>query len=263
MGGEDADKPLRERTALVTGGSRGIGRTIAEHLAVSGARVVVTSRKLSALDEVAAALPGEGHLAVAMDLADADATATGIETILERTGGVDILIANAGIAESKPYRNTDDAMWERMMAVNATGVMRLCRALLPRMAKAGWGRAVIVASNAGLTGYAYSSAYCASKHAVLGYMRAVALEIAKTPVTINAVCPGWVDTDMAREAVQRIADTTGKSAEEARSALERMSPQRRWVEPEEVAAVVAMLCSHEARSIHGQALAIDGGQTMR
>lgn len=256
-------RQLAGRTALVTGGSRGIGRAIAERLAGEGARVVVASRDRAALEQVAAALPGDGHLAVAMDLGDARATDEALAGAFERAGAIDILVANAGIAESLPYHRTDDAMWDRMMTVNATSVARLCRAVLPRMVVAGWGRAVIVASNAGLTGYAYSSAYCASKHAVLGYMRAVALEIAKTPVTINAVCPGWVDTDMAQAAVTRIADKTGKSERDARGALEDMSPQGRWVEPQEVAGVVAMLCGEDARSIHGQALAIDGGQVMR
>jgi 3-hydroxybutyrate dehydrogenase len=209
--------------------------------------------------EVAGSLPGEGHTAVEMDLADA----ASIDAALAVIGDVHVLINNAGIAESKPYQRTDDEMWQRMMDVNALGPMRLCRALMPKMVEAGFGRVVMVASNAGIVGYPYSSAYCASKHAVLGYMRAVALEVARTPVTINAVCPGWVDTDMAGVAVERIANKTGKSAEDARKALEKMSPQNRWVTPEEVAEVVSMLCGHEARSIHGQAIAIDGGQVMR
>lgn len=254
---------LEGRTALVTGGSRGIGRSIAERLAAAGARLVVSSRKLAALEKVAEALPGEGHLAIAMDLGDAAATQRGVDEVLAAAGQIDILVANAGIAESKPFNRTDDEMWDRMMTVNATSVARLCRALVPPMTSRDYGRAVIVASNAGLTGYGYSSAYCASKHAVIGYMRAVAIEIAKSPVTINAVCPGWVDTDMARDAVRRIADKTGKSAEDARGALEKMSPQNRWVQPEEVAEVVAMLCGDGAKSIHGQAVAIDGGQTLR
>jgi NAD(P)-dependent dehydrogenase (short-subunit alcohol dehydrogenase family) len=254
---------LAGRTALVTGGSRGIGRSIAERFAQLGAKVVLASRSLPALEEVAASLPNDGHRAVAMDLGDAAGTARAIDEVREAAGHIDILVANAGIAESKPYHRTDDEMWERMMTVNATSVARLCRAFIPDMVKSTWGRVVVVASNAGLTGYAYSSAYCASKHAVIGYMRAVALEIARTPVTINAVCPGWVDTDMARTAVQRIADKTGKSMDDARGALEKMSPQGRWVEPREVATMVAMLCGEDARSIHGQALAIDGGQVMR
>ncbi len=263
MSSEPTAGELAGRTALVTGASRGIGLVIAERLARLGARVVATARSRDALEQVVAALPGEGHFALPLDLGDGAATEDALTRLAGRVDGVDVLVANAGIAESAPYHHTDDAMFERMMAVNATSVTRLCRALVPRMVERGFGRVVIVASNAGLTGYAYSSAYCASKHAVLGYMRAVALELAKTPVTINAVCPGWVNTDMARAAVQRIADKTGKSAASAKGALEKMSPQGRWVEPEEVAAAVAMLVGHDARSIHGQALAIDGGQVMR
>jgi NAD(P)-dependent dehydrogenase (short-subunit alcohol dehydrogenase family) len=130
------------------------------------------------------------------------------------------------------------------------------------MIAGGFGRVVNVASNAGLTGYAYSTAYCASKHAVVGMTRALAMEVARTPVTVNAVCPGWVATRLVDEAVERIVTKTGRSVEDARRSLEAMSPQRRMVEPDEVAHVVAMLCSDEARSVHGQAIAIDGGQVM-
>jgi NAD(P)-dependent dehydrogenase (short-subunit alcohol dehydrogenase family) len=251
------------RTALVTGASRGIGRAVALRLAGEGARVVLAARDGAALEGVRAELPGSDHVVVRMDLADAGATAAALAEVRERAGRVDVLVANAGIAESKPYHRTDDATWERIMAVNATAVMRLCRELVPPMVEAGFGRVVVVASNAAVTGYAYSSAYCASKHAVLGYLRAVALEIARTPVTINAVCPGWVDTQMASDAVANIAAKTGKSAAEAKGALERMSPQGRMVQPEEVAALCAMLVRDEARSIHGQAIALDGGQVMR
>ena len=246
----------------MTGASRGIGAAIARHLAAEGAHVVLASRSRPQLEAVRDSLEGDGHAIVEMDLASAGHTQEAIGAV-KQLGSIDILVANAGIAASAPYHRTDDEMFERMMTINATSVARLCRAFVPGMVDDGWGRVVIVASNAGLTGYAYSSAYCASKHAVLGYMRAVALEIARTPVTMNAVCPGWVDTDMAREAVDRIAEKTGKSATEAQKALEKMSPQGRWVAPQEVAACVAMLCSDEAKSIHGQALAIDGGQVMR
>jgi NAD(P)-dependent dehydrogenase (short-subunit alcohol dehydrogenase family) len=173
------------------------------------------------------------------------------------------LVANAGIAESAPFERTADEAWERMMSINATSVFRLCRALVPPMIEAGWGRVVVVASNAGLVGYPYSSAYCASKHAALGFMRAMALEVAKSAVTVNAVCPGWVDTDMAAQAVANIADKTGKSSADAKRALERMSPQQRMVTPVEVASLVSYLCHPDAGSIHGQALALDGGQVMR
>ena len=250
---------LGGRTALVTGASRGIGRAIAERLALEGARVVVSARSAEQLASVVSALPGEGHRAVSMDVGDGDSIAKGLAEI----GQVDVLVPNAGIAASAPYHRTDDAMWDEALRVNATGVFRLCRGLVPAMVKARSGRVVIIASNAGLTGYAYTSAYCASKHAVIGMMRAIALEIAESGVTINAVCPGWVDTDMATRAIDRIAAKTGKPASEARATLEAMSPQRRMVQADEVASLVAFLCSDEARGIHGQALAIDGGQVMK
>lgn len=246
-------------TALVTGASRGIGRAIAERLARDGARVVVSARSTEQLASLVEALPGSGHRAVPMDVGDAASIAKGLAEI----GSVDVLVANAGIAASAPYHRTDDAMWDEALRVNATGVFRLCRALVPAMVKARRGRVIIVASNAGLTGYAYTSAYCASKHAVIGMMRSIALEIAESGVTINAVCPGWVDTDMATRAIDRIAAKTGKPASEARATLEAMSPQRRMVQADEVASLVAFLCSDEARGIHGQALALDGGQVMK
>ncbi len=175
---------------------------------------------------------------------------------------VDILVNNAGAAESAPLDRTTDELWDRMLAVNAGGPFALCRALVPPMIARGWGRVVNVASNAGLTGYAYSTAYCASKHALVGMTRAIAMEVARTPVTVNAVCPGWVSTQLVDETIERIVEKTGRTAAEARRSLEAMSPQRRLVEADEVAHVVAMLCAEGARSVHGQAIAVDGGQVM-
>ncbi|MEM1031439.1 MAG: SDR family NAD(P)-dependent oxidoreductase [Myxococcota bacterium] len=251
---------LEGRVALVTGASRGIGAAIARRLAAEGARVVVSARNEAALRAIAADVDG---VPVPMDVADPASTGAALDRIAAEVGRVDILVPNAGISSSAPYARTTDDAWERMMTVNATAVMRQCRRLIPAMVDAGWGRVVIVASNAGLMGYAYTSAYCASKHAVLGYMRAVALEIATSPVTINAICPGWVDTPMLAQAVDNIVAATGKSREDARSALARMSPQRRFVAPEEVAAWVFASCRADARSLHGQAIALDGGQVMR
>jgi NAD(P)-dependent dehydrogenase (short-subunit alcohol dehydrogenase family) len=250
---------LTGKTALVTGGGRGIGRAVAERLAREGARVVVTGRTVVEIEAVAAAL---GGFAVPMDVSDRASIAAALAAVSERAGRVDVLVNNAGAAESAPFGRTSDELWDRMMAVNATSAFTLCRALLPAMVEAGWGRVVTVASNAGLTGYAYSAAYCAAKHAVIGMTRAIAMEIARTQVTINAVCPGWVDTGLLDEAVDRIVKKTGRSPDEARRSLAEMSPQRRLVAPIEVASVVAMLCSDEARSIHGQAIAVDGGQVM-
>ncbi|MCA9621203.1 MAG: SDR family oxidoreductase [Myxococcales bacterium] len=250
------------RLALVTGASRGIGRAIAERLAADGLRVIASARSLASVEEVVASLAGSGHQALAMDLGDPASLGAGLAS-LAALGRVDVLVNNAGIAESAPYDRTDDAAWDRMMQVNARAPMQLCRALVPAMVEAGWGRVVTVASNAGLTGYAYSSAYCASKHAVIGYQRALALEVARAGVTVNAVCPGWVETEMAERAVTNIASKTGRTYEDAKKALERMSPQGRMTRPDEVAALVAMLASDDAANIHGQALAIDGGQVMQ
>ncbi|MEQ9320760.1 MAG: SDR family oxidoreductase [Polyangiaceae bacterium] len=253
---------MQQRVALVTGASRGIGRSIAQRLAADGMRIVAAARSEGALGELVSEL-GDDHHAVRMDVADGGSIDTAIAQIHDRVGAVDVLVNNAGIAESCPYSRTDDDAWERHMAINALGPMRLCRALVPAMVEGGWGRVVTIASNAGLVGYAYSSAYCASKHAIIGYQRALALEVAKGGVTVNAVCPGWVDTEMAARAVANIAKKTGRSDEDAKKALTRMSPQGRMTRPEEVADLVAMLCSEAASNIHGQAIAIDGGQVMQ
>ncbi len=251
---------LDGRVALVTGASRGIGAAVSRRLAAAGAKVVVCARSEGPLSELASEL---GGVAIPMDVADAAAIEKGLDRVEAEVGRVDIFVPNAGISASAPYQRTTDEMWDRMMTINAMAVMRQCRRLVPPMVEAGFGRVVIVASNAGLTGYAYTSAYCASKHAVLGYMRGVALELARTAVTINAVCPGWVDTPMLDQALDNIVASTGKTKEDARKTLAKMSPQRRFVVPEEVAEQVLMLCHEHSRSVHGQALALDGGQVMR
>lgn len=252
---------LAGRTALITGGGRGIGRAIAERLSALGARVVVSGRTEAEITEAAAALAG---LALPMDLADRASIARGLQTLKEDLGvaRVDVLVNNAGTAESAPVGKTSDELWDRMMAVNVHAAFALMRALVPPMTEAGFGRVINVASNAGLTGYAYSTAYCASKHALIGVTRAVALEVARSNVTVNALCPGWVETRMLGEAIARIAGKTGRGEDEARRALASMSPQQRMVTPAEVAHLAALLCADEARSIHGQAIAIDGGQVM-
>lgn len=247
------------RTALVTGGGRGIGRAIALALAEAGHRVVVTGRTQRELDAVA---EETGGLAVIVDLADRAAIARAVEEIGERAGHVDILINNAGVAESAPLGRSSDELWDRAFAINTTAVFLLSRAFVPAMVKAGWGRVVNVASNAGLTGYAYTAAYCASKHAVIGLTRAIALEVASAGVTVNAVCPGWVDTQMTAESIARIAQKTGRSEREARASLEAMSPQRRLMTVDEVAHAVLSLLPDAARGIHGQAIVVDGGQVL-
>lgn len=247
---------LAGKLALVTGGGRGIGAAIARRLAGAGAQVVVCGRKQADLDGVAREIGGR---AVLVDLMDRPAT----DAMLAELGQVDVLVNNAGAAESAPLERTDDAMWDRIVELDATAPFRVTRALVPRMVKAGWGRVVNVASNAGVSGYGYTAAYCAAKHAMVGMTRALAIDLARTGVTINALCPGWVDTQMAHEAVARIADKTGRSIDEARAQLAAMSPQRRLIAPEEVAHAALMLCADEARGIHGQALVIDGGAVLK
>lgn len=248
------------RVALVTGGGKGIGEAIARKLASNGATVAVVGRDAEPLARVASEI---GGLALEADVTDASAMDAAIARAERELGPVAIAVANAGISASLPLAATDDATWERIMAVNATAPFRLARALVPKMVEAGWGRMIFVASNAGLSGYAYTSAYCASKHAVVGLMRALAVEIARTNVTANAVCPGFVDTEMATRAATNIAAKTKRSADDARHILEALSPQRRLMTVDEVAHVVAMLAHDDARGVHGQAIAIDGAQTMR
>lgn len=250
---------LAGKTALVTGGGRGIGRAIAERLAAANARVVVTGRTTAEIEEVATAI---GGIALRCDMADRASIESFLAALAIQTKHVDILIANAGVAESAPFGATTDEQWDRMMAVNATAPFLLARALVPGMVQAGWGRVVVVASNAGRIGYAYTSGYCASKHAAVGLVRALATETARAGVTVNAVCPGWVATQMVDDAAARIADKTGRDVDQAMRDLKAMSPQRRLIEPSEVASLVAMLCTDEARGIHGQAIPLDGGQVM-
>jgi NAD(P)-dependent dehydrogenase (short-subunit alcohol dehydrogenase family) len=250
------DQILAGKLALVTGGGRGIGAAIARSLAAAGARVLVCGRTKPDLDAVAKEI---GGVALRVDLADRAAT----DEVLASTGHVDVLVNNAGVAESAPLERTDDALWDRILELDVTAAFRITRALAPAMIKAGFGRIINVASNAGVSGYGYSVAYCAAKHAMVGMTRALAIDLARTGVTINALCPGWVETQMAEEAVTRIAAKTGRSLDEARTQLAQMSPQRRMITPEEVAHAALMLCGHGARGIHGQTIVIDGGAVMK
>jgi NAD(P)-dependent dehydrogenase (short-subunit alcohol dehydrogenase family) len=248
---------LAGKLALVTGGGRGIGAACARALACAGAKVIVCGRKQADLDAVAKEI---GGIAIACDVANRAA----LDRMLrDMPGRVDVLVNNAGIAESASLDRTSDELWDRILEIDATAPFRLIRALVPAMVKAGWGRVINIASNAGVSGYGYSAAYCAAKHAMVGFTRALAIDLARTGVTINALCPGWVHTQMSDEAVARIAAKTGRSAEEARATLENMSPQRRMIEPEEVAHAALMLCADASRGIHGQTIVIDGGAILK
>lgn len=244
------------KRALVTGGGRGIGAAIARKLAAHGVRVVVCGRSRGEIDAIASEVDG---VAITADLLDRAST----DAMLGQVGPIDILVNNAGVAESASLERTDDALWDRIMELDATAPFRITRALVPGMIERGWGRVVNIASNAGVSGYGYTAAYCAAKHAMVGMTRALAIDLARTGVTINAICPGWVETAMSDDAVARIAAKTGRSLEEARASLANMSPQRRMITTAEVAHAATMLCADDARGIHGQTIVIDGGAILK
>lgn len=259
---------LAGRTAVVTGAGRGIGQAVARSLAEAGAAVVVAARTGREIEAVAAEISGEGHRALAVrcdvtDPASVERLAEEASRLAEDAGGtVDILVNNAGAAHSAPVHKTELEDWNRMLAVNATGTFLCTRALLPGMMERGWGRIVNVASVAGLTGARYIAAYAASKHAVIGLTRCTAAETAARGVTVNAVCPGYVDTPMTTESLRRIAEKTGRSAEEALQAILAGTPQKRLIQPTEVAHAVLSLCHEEARGINGGSIVIDGGELL-
>jgi NAD(P)-dependent dehydrogenase (short-subunit alcohol dehydrogenase family) len=251
---------LEGRKALVTGASRGIGRAIALAFAKEGAEVVLAARNLRSLDALAKEIAGLGGRASAVSLDVTDQAS--IDRVKKEVGSVQILVNNAGIAGSVKVLAMDDAHWQSHLDVNLTGAFRVTRAFLPEMVEARWGRVINIASTAGKVGFQYTAAYCASKHGLIGLTRALALEMAPHQVTVNAICPGFVRTEMAAEAARNIASKTKKSEADATAWLESLSPQNRLMEPEEVAAVAVLLASEEARGINGQAINIDGGSVV-
>ena len=251
---------LKGRTALVTGGGRGIGAATARMLAQRGATVAVVARNMKQVREVAARLRKEGHEAFAFqcDVAEADDVGDATLSAREAMGHVDILVNNAGTAPSNPLHRVTLEEWDHVMAVNVTGTFLFTRAIAPRMAERGWGRVVNVASIAGLMGGKYISAYTASKHAVVGFTRAVAAEMEGTGVTVNAVCPGYVDTPLTDDAIGRVVNLTGKSTNEARKMLLAQAGQSRLITAEEVAEAVLALCVDGSESANGEAIVLDG-----
>ena len=252
---------VQGRGAVVTGGGRGIGAATAEALSNQGTRVVVAARTSAEIDSVAEALRGNGGeaWAICCDVTDPESIESLINQSIERLGRIDILVNNAGIATAVPLVKMSLSTWTQMWAVNTTGSFLCMRATLPQMVEHGWGRVVNVASIAGLRGAAYISGYAASKHAQIGLTRSAAAEVASAGVTVNAVCPGYVDTPMTDATIANITDKTGMNEEEALNAILATSPQHRLITSEEVAASIAFLCTDEARSINGQTIVLDGG----
>lgn len=249
---------LKGRHALVTGGGRGIGRAIAATLTQAGATVTVMGRDPVALERVM--VEGEAHGAAIADVTDREGVQAAVEEAVVRYGPVDLLIANAGAAHSAPFLKSSPEIFRQMLNVNLLGVTNVAQAVLNSMIERKFGRIVAVASTAGLKGYPYVSAYCAAKHAVIGLVRALAVETAKTGVTVNAVCPGFTDTDLVAESLERIKTKTGRSHEEALAELVKHNPQGRLIDPAEVADTVLWLCGEKARSVTGQAVAVAGGE---
>jgi NAD(P)-dependent dehydrogenase (short-subunit alcohol dehydrogenase family) len=251
------EPPLQGRIAVVTGGGRGIGAAIAAALTGAGARVALLGRDEAALRETAARLGGA--LAVRCDVADEASVDEAFATVRRDAGDAAILVNNAGQSVGVPFAGTDRATWDRMIAVNLTGTFLCSQRALPAMLAAGAGRIVNIASTAGLKGYSHTAAYCAAKHGVVGLTRALAMETARHGVTVNAVCPGYTDTAMARSAVDTLV-RAGRSEDDALRAITRVMPIGRLIRPGEVASAVLWLCSDGAAAVTGEAVAVAGGE---
>lgn len=254
-----ARRPSRPH-AVVTGAGRGIGAAIARQLAADGCSLTLVGRTEAALAALASSLAetAPDTRIVLCDVADSAA----VQHAFAALPSVHVLVNNAGQAESAPVGRTTDALWERMLGVNLNGTFYCTRAVLDGMRSNGWGRIVNIASTAGQRGYAYVAAYAAAKHGVLGFTRSLALEMANSGITVNAVCPGFTDTDMLARSVANIVEKTGRSEHEAREQLASLNPQRRFITPHDVASAVSWLCSDGAAAMTGQALSVSGGEVM-
>lgn len=254
------------RHAFISGASRGIGASIANQLAHDGFKLTLTGRNLNDLEEQAKSL---SHLTsvqvLTMDLENPESVQYAVNKAISNFGEINALINNAGQAISQPFAKTDLSLWKKMVEVNLTGTYLCISACLPSILKASQagqsGRIVNVASTAGLIGYPYVTAYTAAKHGVIGLTKSLALELAGKNITVNAVCPGYTETDIVRDAINNIVTKTGKTEAEAKAALAARNPQGRLIQPDEVAQTVSWLCASHSGSINGQSIAIDGGET--
>jgi NAD(P)-dependent dehydrogenase (short-subunit alcohol dehydrogenase family) len=255
---------LRGRHALVTGGGRGIGASIARSLAGHGAKVSLLGRNAATLETLAAELKSANAetFCVVADVSRRESVDAAFAAARDHFGCIEILINNAGQARSSPATKRDDALWEELLSVNLSGTYFGIQAALPEMLQKGYGRIVNIASTAGLTGYPYVAAYCAAKHGVIGLTRAIAREVATRNITVNAVCPGYTDTDLAREAAAKISAVTGRKVEEALQAMTKGNPQGRLIRPDEIANTVAWLCMPGSESVTGQSIVVAGGELM-
>jgi len=248
---------------VVTGAAQGIGAAVALALAEQGASLTLVGRRVALLESLAARLPtGAKHAVVAMDVSNEEAVAQGFERARAALGPVSILVNNAGQAESAPFGKTSMALWQRMLDVNLTGTFLCTQAALPDMLAGGWGRIVNIASTAGQRGYPYVAAYVAAKHGVIGLTRALALEAAKKGVTVNAVCPGYTETEILQASIANVVAKTGRSVAEARAEFAKSNPQGRIVQPQEVADAVLWLCGPGAGAVTGQSISVSGGEVM-
>ncbi len=254
---------LQNRIALITGGGRGIGRAIALAFASEGAEVALAARTAEQVAQVASELGAQFSrkaIAIACDVSKVASVEQMFDTFNSAFGrSPDILVNNAGIAESALLTRTDDELWRRLQGINLDGTFYCMRAALPQMMERGWGRIINIASIAGKTGAPYIAAYSASKHGVLGLTRSASQEVAKNGITVNAICPGYVDTEMTTRGIENITQKTSLTKEQVLDSIKKMSPQNRLVTAEEVAALALLLASEDGRGINGQAINVDGG----